>query len=85
MEPLPPHDTRNAGMTRRDIALLAFILALATAVRLWNLGWGLPDLFEEATPFTVARKFWGPVGGSFAFHPDFFALRVRRQVSAHTA
>lgn len=51
---------------------LTVLAAAALAVRLWNLSWGLPDLFEEATPFTVARRFWGEPGGAFSFDPDFF-------------
>ncbi|HLF13279.1 MAG TPA: glycosyltransferase family 39 protein [Bacteroidota bacterium] len=55
-----------------EFALFASILTAAMASRLWNLSWGLPDVFDEAAPFTVARKFWGTPGGGISFHPDFF-------------
>lgn len=55
-----------------EFALFAAILTASMAVRLWHLSWGLPDLFEEAAPFTVARRFWGPPGGPFTILPEFY-------------
>ncbi len=55
-----------------EIAMLAIVLAAGAVLRAWNLSWGLPDVFEEATPFMVARTFWGGVGGTIGFRPDFF-------------
>ena len=59
-------------VTRPELALIGLVLAVAVTARLWNLSWGLPDVFEEATPFTIARTFWGDPGGHVAFNPDFF-------------
>jgi tetratricopeptide (TPR) repeat protein len=50
------------------------VLALvAMGVRLYGLGWGLPELFEEAYPLKVAWKLWafGP-HAAFSGNPHFF-------------
>jgi 4-amino-4-deoxy-L-arabinose transferase-like glycosyltransferase len=74
-EPSHPSGRTGAPPGRpqwQELSLLGVILAVAMALRVWNLSWGLPDIFEEATPFMVARSFWGSAGGSITFHPDFF-------------
>jgi tetratricopeptide (TPR) repeat protein len=68
---LPGHDSINR-IKGGEFALFATLLTAAMAVRLWNISWGLPDVFEEATPFTVARHFWGVPGGSFTLLPEFY-------------
>src|ERR1044072_1091388 len=46
---------------------------LALAVRLRGIGWGLPELYEEAYPLKVAWGLWtsGP-HGTFTWNPHFF-------------
>ena len=52
--------------------VLAAVAAVALALRLWNLGWGLPDLYEEATPLFRAWGFWHWGGQGFDLNPHFF-------------
>ncbi|MFH1680476.1 MAG: glycosyltransferase family 39 protein [Candidatus Eisenbacteria bacterium] len=53
--------------------LLGFLLAvLALLVRLYQLDWGFPDIYEEATSVQKAWGFWGWGGDSFDFNPHFF-------------
>jgi 4-amino-4-deoxy-L-arabinose transferase-like glycosyltransferase len=60
---------RQAAMT---ITLLG-IIALAAALRLYGVSWGLPDVFEEAIPLREAWKMWGwgPNSG-LDLNPHFF-------------
>ena len=51
---------------------LAAVAAAALALRLWHLGWGLPDLYEEATPLFRAWGFWNWSGGGLDLNPRFF-------------
>ncbi|MFC1526127.1 glycosyltransferase family 39 protein [Candidatus Latescibacterota bacterium] len=51
---------------------LAVVLVVAGALRLYHLDRWLPYCFEEATPVTRARGFWGPSDGSFDFDPHFY-------------
>jgi tetratricopeptide (TPR) repeat protein len=51
---------------------LSAILLAGIVFRCWNPGWGLPDLFEEATPLTVSWKFWNWGAAGFVFNPNFF-------------
>ncbi len=44
---------------RRDLLLLAAILVVAAALRLWRLGHGLPDFVEEAIPLRRALEMGG--------------------------
>jgi 4-amino-4-deoxy-L-arabinose transferase-like glycosyltransferase len=72
MDTLTPGGPFRDRIRGPEYALIAAILAASMALRLWRLSWGLPDVFEEAIPFTVARSFWGNPGGNVSFHPDFF-------------
>jgi 4-amino-4-deoxy-L-arabinose transferase-like glycosyltransferase/tetratricopeptide (TPR) repeat protein len=54
-----------------NIALLA-IVSLAIILRLWHINWGLPEVYEEATPFSVAWKMWHWGQAGFDFNPHFF-------------
>jgi hypothetical protein len=51
---------------------LAAAVILGVAVRLWHLDWGLPELYEEATPFWRAWGFWNWGGEGWDFNPSFF-------------
>ncbi len=49
-----------------------FILFTGIVLRLWQIGWGLPEIFEEAFPFHIAAKFWNWNGSGYDFNPHFF-------------
>ena len=51
---------------------LAAVAVGALALRLWHLGWGLPDLYEEATPLFRAWGFWNWGGQGLDLNPHFF-------------
>ncbi len=52
--------------------LLAGVAVVALALRMWHLGWGLPDLYEEATPLFRAWGFWHWGGQGLDLNPHFF-------------
>jgi len=49
-DPLP------VNLKQKELGVVIVSLALGAILRGVGLGWGLPDLFEEATPL---RKAWG--------------------------
>jgi 4-amino-4-deoxy-L-arabinose transferase-like glycosyltransferase len=51
------------------VGALALML-LAISLRLPQLGWGLPEILEEATPLRQAWEMWGR--GGFDLNPHFF-------------
>jgi 4-amino-4-deoxy-L-arabinose transferase-like glycosyltransferase len=53
----------------RRAAVPAGVLLLAAAIRLRGIGWGLPELYEEAIPFLRAWTMWG-WGGSEGIDPN---------------
>lgn len=59
--------------TRNEKLFLAAAVAVALGLRLDGLGWGLPALYEEATPFRRAWEMWG-FGAlrRFDLDPHFF-------------
>jgi 4-amino-4-deoxy-L-arabinose transferase-like glycosyltransferase len=57
-------------MTRR--LTLPVLVAVALGFRLLHLSWGLPDVFEEATPFFQAWRFWQWEGAGITLAPNFF-------------
>lgn len=52
--------------------LLGVILAVAAALRLWHINWGLPEVYEEAYPVSVAWKMWNWGHPGMDFNPHFF-------------
>lgn len=49
------------------------IVALAAVVRLQGVGWGLPQVYEEATPLKRAWEMWGwGPNRTFDLNPHFF-------------
>ena len=44
----------------------------ALVLRSVHLGWGLPEVFEEATPVREAVAFWGTAGRGIDLNPHFF-------------
>jgi hypothetical protein len=60
-------------MRRRRVALGLLILSgVALVVRAVHLGWGLPMVYEEASPVREAVGFWGTVGRGLDLNPHFF-------------
>ncbi len=58
---------------RRDILILTGLLILAVGLRRYGLGWGLPEVFEEATPLRKAWEMWGwDREGGIDLNPHFF-------------
>lgn len=51
---------------------IAVIVAVGLCLRVWHIGWGLPEIFEEATPFTIAWQFWHWGSPGLDFNPHFF-------------
>lgn len=61
------------GLTSMREKIFIVLIVLAGAyLRLNNLGWGLPEVFEEATPWRQALEMWGGGTGSLDFNPHFF-------------
>jgi 4-amino-4-deoxy-L-arabinose transferase-like glycosyltransferase/tetratricopeptide (TPR) repeat protein len=56
---------------RKKIILVA-ILVVGAYLRLHDIGWGLPDVFEEATPWRQAWQMWGFESGRLDFNPHIF-------------
>jgi 4-amino-4-deoxy-L-arabinose transferase-like glycosyltransferase len=57
----------------KTLAALLAILAVAAVVRLHGLGWGLPQIYEEATPLRKAWEMWGwGPARSVDLNPHFF-------------
>jgi hypothetical protein len=54
---------------RRDLIWVTGITLTALALRLHGIGWGLPEVYEEATPFRVAWEMWG-WGANRVFDPN---------------
>src|SRR5512140_911632 len=50
--------------------LLIAITLAGLVLRLWQLGWGLPELFEEATPMSIALRMW--TSPHLDLNPHFF-------------
>ncbi len=56
----------------RKRILLVLILAAGAYFRLHDLDWGLPEVFEEATPWRQAWEMWSFETGRLDFNPHFF-------------
>ena len=52
--------------------LLAAILLAAAGLRLFNLDYDLPEVYEEATPMIQALEMWASEDEPFDFNPHFF-------------
>jgi hypothetical protein len=53
-------------------AALAAVLALALGIRVWKLGYGLPEFLDEALPFRWALAMWSDPGGRIDWNPHRF-------------
>jgi hypothetical protein len=61
----------SGGMSPSSRALDA-ILVLGFGLRALYIGWGLPEVFEEAMPFRKAWAMWNFGNKGFDFNPHFF-------------
>lgn len=53
--------------------IMLALIALAAALRLYGIGWGLPEVYEEAAPFHKAWNMWGwGPHKKFDLNPHFF-------------
>ena len=67
-EPSPTNHPREPA-TRWILAAMAVALVL----RLFGLSWGLPEIYEEATPLRMAWEMWGWGRSPYPdFHPPTF-------------
>src|SRR5580765_5315405 len=62
---VPQRPTRRWGVSRLEVALVLVALAL----RLPHLGWGLPEVEEEALPMKQALAMWGWDSGHGTLDP----------------
>ncbi len=44
------------------------LLCFAFLLRIWNVNWGLPQLYEEAIPLRFGMKLWNPGSDTIDFH-----------------
>lgn len=51
---------------------LIVILFIGIGLRSWHIGWGLPELYDEAYPFKVAWWLWQWDKPGLDFNPHFF-------------
>lgn len=52
--------------------LLFLVIVICITLRLWNLKWGLPEIYEEAMPLNISWKFWNWGNPGLDFNPHFF-------------
>ena len=71
--PDPSPAARGAAQGRVPLVVCSAIALAALALRLHGIGWGLPEVFEEAYPFKEAWEMWGwgPQRG-LDLNPHFF-------------
>ena len=43
-----------SNQVRRNVTILIVLLVLAGGLRLWGIGWGLPQVYEEGIPLRHA-------------------------------
>lgn len=62
---------RGRARAARTTAIAIALLAAGLALRLWHIGYGLPDLLDEAIPFKTALRMWAGEG-RVDWNPHFF-------------
>ncbi len=61
----------------RERIFLALLLACGVGLRLWHIGWDLPEIYEKASPFRAAWRIWNWGRAGFDFDPHIYpALSV---------
>ncbi len=72
-ESKPEHEEeRRLFRIDRTHLFLALILLASVVLRLWNVGWGLPQFGEEGIPLRAAYEMWNGQKGGFDFSPSTF-------------
>src|SRR5262245_43528718 len=66
---LPPPASVAPVWDAPRVVTAALVVAFGLALRLWHVGYGLPDFLDEAIPFKTALKMWGP---RTDWNPHFF-------------
>ena len=66
------HGLHESRSTRVPTTAVIAVVILAAALRLWNLGHGLPDILEEDYPFRRGLELWGWETGRTDWNPHFF-------------
>ncbi len=56
--PSRSHGLKVVDGTFAGRLILACILIIAAGLRIWNITWGLPGLYDEAIPLRYAMKLW---------------------------
>jgi len=57
----------------KEWGIIGLLATLALAIRLYGIGWGLPEGYEEAIPFKRAWEMWGwAPGRHLDLNPHFF-------------
>ena len=56
----------------KETVILLGIVVCALFVRVWDIDWGLPGVYEEARPMNEAWKLWGWETGRLDFNPHTF-------------
>jgi hypothetical protein len=69
---IKPSAGSHLPVLARRFAVPGGILFIGFCLRMWQITWGLPDLFEEAYPFKIAWKMWNWGKSGFDFNPHFF-------------
>ena len=62
---------RIGNLFREHRGILVILIA-GLAVRVWRMNWGLPDIFEEATPAKIALNLWNVHQPGISLNPHFF-------------
>jgi len=52
--------------------VLFLVVVIAAVLRVWDIGWSLPEVYEEATPLAESWEFWNWGGSGLDFNPHFF-------------
>ncbi|MBI1803710.1 MAG: glycosyltransferase family 39 protein [Ignavibacteriae bacterium] len=68
----PNHTHGGLRTIRAEYVVLFLVVALGFGLRIWNIGWGLPELFEEATPLVKSWKMWKWGSPGIDLNPHFF-------------
>jgi 4-amino-4-deoxy-L-arabinose transferase-like glycosyltransferase len=60
------------GSFKSEKVVLFSILVLGFTLRALFVNWGLPEIFEEATPLRIVTRFLSLAGTGFSLNPKFF-------------
>ena len=58
----------SAAEISRNWVILSGLLVFAFALRIWDISWGLPQIYEEAIPLHFGMKFWDLKNSPIDYH-----------------